>query len=190
MILVWRQILSDADFTLCILSVVGVTALITPLIRYFYDPYKQNLPLKRSTIQHLKRDTELRMLVCVQNQEEVPSIINLLEASNATEDSPIAILAVLLVELAGRATPMLVSFQATPMNYSTDLKSKQIMNALHQYEYCNESCVTVKWFSAISQFQTMHDDICRVALDQNATMVILPFHKRWEIDGSICSVML
>ncbi|KAI3470933.1 hypothetical protein Pfo_027596 [Paulownia fortunei] len=33
----------------------------------------------------------------------------------------------------------------------------------------------------------MHDDIFRVALDQNATIVILPFHKHWEIDGSIGS---
>lgn len=169
---------------------VGVTAIITPLIRLLYDPSRRtySVPLKRRTIQHSKRDTELRILVCIQNQDNVPSIINLLEASNATEASPIAVIAVILEEVVGRITNMLVAHQSTRTLQPNNSRSCHIINALRQYELCNESCVTIQSFSAVSHLQTVHDDICRLSLDQNATIVILPFHKHWEIDGSIGSV--
>lgn len=150
-----------------------------------YDPSEQRVPLKRRTIQHAKQDAELRILVCLQNQDNVPTIINILEASDATEESPIAVIAVLLEEVVGRANPLLVSHQSTRILQPSNSKSSHIINALRQYELCNERCVTVQSFSAISHAETMHEDICRVALDQNATIVILPFHKHWEIDGSI-----
>ncbi|GFP86583.1 cation/H(+) antiporter 15 [Phtheirospermum japonicum] len=185
----WREagILTDQEFALSVLSVIAVTSVITPLIKLLYDPTKQNVPLKRRTIQHLKRDAELRILVCIRNQDNIPIIVNLLEASNATEQSPIAVIAVLLVELVGRATQMVVAHQSTRSLQPVHSDSGPIVNALRQYELCNERCVTVQLFSAISLMHAMHDDIFRVALDQNATILILPFHKHWEIDGSIGS---
>ncbi|KAL3652277.1 hypothetical protein CASFOL_001958 [Castilleja foliolosa] len=185
----WREagILTDQEFALSILSVIVVTSIITPLIKLLYDPTKQNVPLKRRTIQHLKRDAELRILLCIRNQDNIPIIVNLLEASNATEQSPIAVISVLLVELTGRATQMVVAHQSTRSLQPVHSDSGPIVNALRQYELLNERCVTVQLFSAISYMHAMHDDIFRVALDQNATILILPFHKHWEIDGSIGS---
>ncbi|KAL8050109.1 hypothetical protein ABFS82_06G061200 [Erythranthe guttata] len=186
----WRDggILSDQEFALTVISVVGVTAIVTPLIKLLYDPMKRHVPLKRRTIQHSKREAELRILVCIHNADNVPSIINVLEASHATEVSPIAVIAVLLEELVGRATHMLVAHQSTRTLQPNNSRSGHIINALRQYELCNESCVTIQSFSAISHFEMVQDDIYRVALDQNANIVILPFHKHWEIDGSIGSV--
>lgn len=135
----------------------------------------------------MKHDTELRILLCIKNDESVPSIVNLLEASYATVQCPLAVIAVLLIELVGRATPMLVAHQRTRMLQPTNSQSGQIIKALNQYELSNEHCVTVQSFSAISHLQTTHHDICRLALDQSATIIILPFHKYWEIDGSLCS---
>ncbi|KAL3650322.1 hypothetical protein CASFOL_006725 [Castilleja foliolosa] len=185
----WREagILTEQGFALSILSLIGVTCVITPLIKLLYDPTKQRVPLKRRTIQHLKRDAELRILVGIRNQDNIPIIVNLLEASYADEQNPIAVIAILLVELVGRATQMVVAHQSTRSLQPVHSESGPIVNALRQYELCNELCVTVQLFSAISYVHTMHDDIFRVALDQNATILILPFHKRWEIDGSIGS---
>uniref|UniRef100_A0A5B7C9H8 Uncharacterized protein n=1 Tax=Davidia involucrata TaxID=16924 RepID=A0A5B7C9H8_DAVIN len=189
----WRtgEVLNDQDFALSVISVIGVTAIITPLIKFLYDPSKQNVPIKRRTIQHVKCNAELRILVCIHNHDTVPSIINLLEASNATEDSPIAVIAVILVELVGRTTPILIAHQGQPQRTTLEpptSRSSHIINALRQYELLNEGCVTIQSFSSISHFATIHDDVCRVALDQNATIVIVPFHKNFAIDGSIGSV--
>ncbi|KAL3524023.1 hypothetical protein ACH5RR_016857 [Cinchona calisaya] len=182
------EVLKAESFALCVISVIVVTAILTPLIKLLYDPYRRRIPLKRRTIQHSKRDAELRILTCIHNQENVPTIVNLLEASNATEESPITVIAVLLVELVGRANPMLIAHQSHRMLQPSSSRSGRIINALRQYELCNETCVTIQSFSSISQFETMHEDICRVALDQNTNIIILPFHKHWEIDGSIGSI--
>ncbi|XP_059627070.1 cation/H(+) antiporter 15-like [Cornus florida] len=186
----WRgsEILTQQEFTLAVLSVIAVTAIITPLIKALYDPSKQHIPIQRRTIQHAKREAELRILVCIHNQDNVPSIINLLEASNATEKSPIAVIAVLLVELVGRTTPILIPHQPQQTLEKSDPKSYHIINALQHYEFYNEGCATVQSLSCISRYNRMHDDICRVALDENANIVIITFHKNWAIDGTIDSV--
>lgn len=114
--------------------------------------------------------------------------INVLEASKATESSPITVIAVMLEELEDRATRMLAAHQSTRVLQPTKEQSSHITKALHQYELHHETCVKVQSFSAVSHLQTLHEDICRLALNQTITMIILPFHKRWAIDGSIESV--
>ncbi|PQP98660.1 cation/H(+) antiporter 4-like [Prunus yedoensis var. nudiflora] len=31
----------------------------------------------------------------------------------------------------------------------------------------------------------MHEDICTVALDKLVSLIVLPFHRRWSVDGSV-----
>ncbi|XP_047954161.1 cation/H(+) antiporter 15-like isoform X1 [Salvia hispanica] len=186
----WRDggILTDQEFALSVISVVGVMAVITPLIRLLYDPARRIMPTKRRTIQHSKREAGLRILLCIHNQDNVPTMVNLLEASHATEMSPIGVVAVVLEEVVGRITGMLVSHQTTRSLDPNNARSNQIVSALRQYELYNQTCVTIQPFSIVSPLQTVHDDIFRVAMDESATVIILPFHKHWEIDGSIGSI--
>ncbi|CAH9139700.1 unnamed protein product, partial [Cuscuta epithymum] len=188
----WKDIkvLNDEEFAVAVaVCVVGVMVVQTPLIWLLLKSVSQRTPFKRRTIQHLKRDMELRILVAIQDQEIVPSIVNILEASNASHESPIAVIALILVELVGQAAPILIAHQSSHRNLHVDTSSStQIINALRQYEFSNESNVTVQPYTAVSHPDIMHDDICRLAVDQNATVLILPFHKRWAIDGSIGTV--
>ncbi|XP_009587092.1 cation/H(+) antiporter 15-like [Nicotiana tomentosiformis] len=188
----WRvsQALSDEHFAVAImLSVVSVMVVITPLIRFLIRALEQQAPTMRRTIQHSKPDSELRILVCVHDLQSVPTMVNLLEASNATEQSPVGVIALVLIELVGRAAPLLITHNhsqgAIPQDASISL---QIINALRQYELAFESCVTLQPFIDITHYELMPEDISRLALDQNATIAILPFHKHWEIDGSIGTV--
>ncbi|CAH9139701.1 unnamed protein product, partial [Cuscuta epithymum] len=183
-------VLNDEEFAVAVaVCVVGVMVVQTPLIWLLLKSVSQRTPFKRRTIQHLKRDMELRILVAIQDQEIVPSIVNILEASNASHESPIAVIALILVELVGQAAPILIAHQSSHRNLHVDTSSStQIINALRQYEFSNESNVTVQPYTAVSHPDIMHDDICRLAVDQNATVLILPFHKRWAIDGSIGTV--
>ncbi|XP_052187084.1 cation/H(+) antiporter 15-like [Diospyros lotus] len=181
------EILSDQEFALAVISVVAVTAIIVPLIKILYDPTRHKLPIKRRTIHQSKRSGELRILVCIHKQENIPTVVNLLEASCATEDSPIEVTALLLVELVGRTTPMLIAHQPhqSSKGHASGNRSGHIVNALHQYQDRREGCVTVQTYSAISQMEIMHEDICRMSIDSGATIVIVPFHKQWAIDGNI-----
>ncbi|KAJ1417732.1 Sodium/solute symporter superfamily [Sesbania bispinosa] len=178
--------LSEQEFTLMMVSIVVVNAIITPLIKFLHDPSEQYHTGRRSSIQHTKRDSELRVMVCVYENENIPTILNILEASYASSESTVAVIALVLVELLGRARPILISHQpqdivrSNSFNYST-----QIDNALRQYAQVNEGYATVQSFTSISDFNTIHDDVCRIALDRRANILIIPFHKRWEIDGSV-----
>lgn len=165
---------------------VGVTAIIAPLIRLLYDPSKQYLVLKKSTIQHIKREAEFKIMICIQTPDSVPTVINVLEASHATQDNPISITAIILIELVGTVNPVLTAAYKPEHNLRESTStSVQILNALRQYELQNEGCASVYSFTSVSRYETMHDDVCRVALNSRSNIVIVPFHKRWTIDGSV-----
>lgn len=177
---------NDEQFTLCVLSVVIVTAIVTPLLKLLYDPLKQFRCVTRSTIQlQAKDDPELRVLIGILNHESLPSIMNLLDVSQADEDSPLAVIAMALIELMGRVTPVIVSHkEQKTQKPDTPIESK-IFNALDQFERTHEGEIGVKTYTSISYFDMMHEDICRVAADEQANIAIIPFHKQWTIDGSV-----
>ncbi|CAA0834444.1 Cation/H(+) antiporter 15 [Striga hermonthica] len=182
-------VLTDQEFALSVLSVIGVMAVITPLIKLLYDPSRRECGAhgwRRQTIQHTKHGMELRILVCIKDQESVSSLVTLLGASNATKYNPVAIIALVLEELVDRATPMLVAHQSIRPDDGSG--SSRIVNALRQLEVSRQGYLTVQTFLAVSHLDMAHDDICRVAREQEAALVVLPFHKRWEIDGSIGTV--
>jgi len=164
-----------------VLSIIVVNVILVPVVRFIYDPSKQYDNVRRCTIQHTTRDSELRIMVCIDNNENLPTILNLLEASYATRESMVAVTALVLVELKGRARPILVSNQFLESAHD----SNHIDNALRQYAQQNGENVSIQSFTSISSFETMHDDVCRVSLECGANILILPFHRRWGIDGTV-----
>ncbi|GAB2232645.1 hypothetical protein Droror1_Dr00011687 [Drosera rotundifolia] len=176
---------TDQEFTASVLMVVILSAIITPLIRYLYNQPNQYVAFKRMTIQHNKHESELRIMVCIHNHDNVPTMINILEASAATERSPIAVIGVILVQLVGRSTPIFLVFQPQRSLEPSASRSNQILNAFQHYERQNEGIATVNLFTNMSHYEIMHDDICQIALDKRANIVIVPFHRQWAFDGSV-----
>ncbi|KAI4383530.1 hypothetical protein MLD38_009358 [Melastoma candidum] len=115
-------------------------------------------------------------------------MINLLEASNPTKKSPIGAYVLHLVELTGRASAMLVVHNTRkagrPAVNRTQAQSDHIINAFENYEQ-HTSCVTVQPLTAISPYSTMHEDICNLAEDKRAALIIIPFHKQQTVDGGM-----
>lgn len=167
-------------------SVIAVNAIIIPLIKILYDPSKQYHPIIRSSIQHTIGDLDvLRIMVCVYRNENIPTMMNLLEASHASEGSNVKVIALILVELLGTSRPLLVAHQPHHILRCTSSKSTQVNHAFYQYIEHNKGYATVELFTSVSNLETTNDDVCRIAIDRIANILILPFHKQWEIDGSI-----
>ncbi|KAG4989852.1 hypothetical protein JHK84_032404 [Glycine max] len=185
----WKRgkLISEQEFALMVASIIVVNCILVPLIRYIYDPSELYQTGKRCTIQHTRRDLELRVMVCIHNNENLPMILNLLEASYASRESRIEVTALVLVELQGRARPILFANQEQPHDEmrSMSCNASHIDNALRQYAQQNEGYVSVQSFTSISTFETMYDDICKISLDTGSNILILPFHKRWEIDATV-----
>lgn len=131
-------------------------------------------------------DSELLVLACVHNQENLPSIINLLEAFNPTCKSPLVIYALHLIELVGRADPLLIPHKLNKAISSNATTSKSIVNAfIHLQERHGRELASVFPFTAISPYPTMHYEVCAMAHDKRVSLVIVPYHKRFGVGWNV-----
>ncbi|RZC76124.1 hypothetical protein C5167_002659 [Papaver somniferum] len=166
--------------TLMVLALVVQVAVITPTVKYLYDPSSKYLAYKgRSIMQSNEVNSDFRVLVCVHTQDDVPGIIKLLEASNPTKLHPLTVYLLHLIELVGRATPLLI---AHPMHkrFSTSnpTKSEIIINVFQQFQNRHQHLVTVHPFSTISPYASMHNDICSMSVDNRTALIIFPFCRQ------------
>ncbi|XP_074308608.1 cation/H(+) antiporter 15 [Silene latifolia] len=183
-----EKVIDDSSFSIMVIAAVIMTSLIGPLVTTIYRPAKRFVSYKRRTIQSSKLDAELRVLVCVHTPRNVPTIINLLEASNATKRSPICVYVLHLVELTGRASAMLIVHNTRksgrPAQNRTQAQSDHIINAFESYEE-NAAHVSVQPLTAISPYSSMHEDVCNLAEDKRVAFIIIPFHKQQTVDGGM-----
>lgn len=168
-----------------VISAVLITGIITPIVKLLYKPSKSYMSMKRRrTIQHTMPNAELRLLACIHHQDITPSIINLLEVSHPTLKSPIALYVVHLIQLLGRSSPLLITHRQGHRISSHSNQSDHIINAFHLFEEINCGTVLVNAFTAIAPYATMHDEICSLALEKRASLVIIPFHQQWKLQGT------
>ncbi|KAK4790933.1 hypothetical protein SAY86_031346 [Trapa natans] len=177
-----KKIIKIPAYTVLVLLTAGVTIIITPLITILYDPTRPYMVNKRRTIQHTPHTSELRLVICVYDQNNIAAITNFLERSNPTLDSPFTIYALQLIELVGRAAPLFIDHQKHNL---TNIKSfkyhiqdyEAIHNALLLYQEAKEGMVRFKEFTTVSPMRTMYQDICELALVNKASLIVLPFHR-------------
>ncbi|KAI4330118.1 hypothetical protein MLD38_028424 [Melastoma candidum] len=183
-----QKVLDDSTFAAMIAVALVVTGIVTPIVTVIYKPARRFIPYKRRTVQRAKPETEFRILMCVHTPRSVPTMINLLEASNPTKKSPIGVYVLHLVELTGRASAMLIVHNTRksgrPAINRTQAQSDHIINAFDNYRQ-HVGCITVQPLTAVSPYSTMHEDICNIAEDKRAALVIIPFHKQQTVDGGM-----
>ncbi|KAI3897377.1 hypothetical protein MKX03_021972, partial [Papaver bracteatum] len=166
--------------TTMVLTLVVLVAVITPAVKYLYDPSSKYLTNKgRSILQSNENNSDFRVLVCVHTQDEVPCIIRLLESSNPTKLHPLTVYVLHLVELVGRASPLLI---AHPLHKrastSNSTKSERIINVFQQFQNKYQNLVSVHPFSTISPYASMHTDICTMSVEKKTALIIFPFCRK------------
>ncbi|KAK8916102.1 Cation/H(+) antiporter 15 [Platanthera zijinensis] len=174
-------------FTVLLLTVVVVGGGSAPLIKRIYRPEDHFVAYKRRAVQFLKRDGELRILACIHGEEHVNAVLTLLKIVCPPAVAPISIHAIHLKPLVGRTATLLLPY--TRHRASHDAPSSdtdRIFNAFFQAEQqCHSSGFSILPYVCISPHATMHEDICSLALDKKIFLIIIPFHKQLDIDGSI-----
>ncbi|KAI3891661.1 hypothetical protein MKX03_004996 [Papaver bracteatum] len=166
--------------TIMVLTLVVLVAVITPAVKYLYDPSSKYLTYKgRSILQSNENNSDFRVLVCVHTQDDVPRIIRLLEASNPTKLHPLTVYVLHLVELVGRATPLLISHPLHKRaSTSNPTKSERLINVFQRFQNQHENLVSIHPFSTISPYASMHNDICTMAVDKRTALIIFPFCRQ------------
>lgn len=177
------KVIGRTSFNCLVLNLLLITGIARPLIAHLYDPSRRYMTYTRKTIQHAKHESQFRLLVCLYNHGHVPTVLNILEATNPTRYSPLAVCVIFIKELVGRASAVLVPHHNFNKNASQS-GSDQIANAFKNLEQNHTGDVQVQHFTALAPFASMHNDICTMALDKKTTLIILPFHQQWGIDGT------
>ncbi|OMO49684.1 cation/H(+) antiporter 4-like protein [Corchorus capsularis] len=177
------KIIGKSSFRVLIIGILLNSTLVPILVKFLYDPISRKYAgYQKRNIMHLEPDSELRILACVHKPENVDALIGFLNATCPTEESPNVVYVLHLIELIGRVAPVFIIHRKEMIVGSA---YENFIMAFNQYEQNNDGLVTMNAFTAISPPNMMHEDICTMALDQQTSLILLPFHRKWSTDGSI-----
>lgn len=183
--------LNDQTFAIMVLMALFTTFITTPLVMAVYKPAKKGSTnvYKHRTIERKNSNTQLRILACFHSSRNIPSIINLLEASRGTEKREgLCIYAMHLMELSERSSAILMVHKARRnglpfWNKGLRSNSNQVVVAFEAFRQLSR--VSVRPMTSISSLSDMHEDICTTGERKRAAIIILPFHKHQRLDGSL-----
>jgi hypothetical protein len=133
---------------------------------------------------------ELRVLACFHSSRDVPTLLNLVEASRGTGRRRLSVYAMHLVELSERSSAISMVQRArrdgVPFFNSADRGDGQLVVAFEAFQQL--SSVRVRPMTAISDLDTMHRDVIDSAAGKRAAVVVMPYHKALQPDGSLQSL--
>ncbi|XP_050227674.1 cation/H(+) antiporter 18-like [Mercurialis annua] len=186
-----RKVLNDQTFAICVLMAIFTTFITTPIVVAIYKPAKQatRADYKQRTIERKDPDSQLRIMACFHSQWNIPTMLNLIEASRGTEKREgVCVYALHLMELSERPSAILMVHKARKngLPFWNKLQQSDTNQVVVAFEAIRQlSRVFIRPMTAISALHNMHEDICASAERKRAAMIILPFHKHQRIDGSL-----
>ncbi|XP_068663124.1 cation/H(+) antiporter 19-like [Aristolochia californica] len=186
-----RKVLNDQTFAILVLMALVTTFITTPLVMAIYKPARRVAPYKHRTVEGANGvNTELRILACFHSTHNIPTMINLIESSRGTRRRGIVVYAVHLMELSERpsAISMVHKSRLNGLPFWNKKRHGQdhIVVAFEAYQQL--SSVSIRPMTAISDFSTIHEDVCTSAQQKRASLILLPFHKHQRLDGVLESL--
>ncbi|KAH7565171.1 hypothetical protein JRO89_XS09G0152900 [Xanthoceras sorbifolium] len=179
------SVIEQGHFTFMFWVIICVANIVPILVKCLYDPSRKYAGYNKRNLMYLRCNAELPIVAVIHVPDNVNSVINLLEATCPTKDNPMTINVIHLIKLSGLATPIFISHQKRLRTTTSDCYSENVIVAFNKFIGNNWGAVSVNTFTAVSLPSIMHEDICSLALDKLASLIILPFHRRWYIDGSV-----
>ncbi|KAF0918786.1 hypothetical protein E2562_026162 [Oryza meyeriana var. granulata] len=182
------KVLDDQVYAAFMINVLVIGAVTAAAVKFMYHPEEKYVAYRRRTVQHKKLGEELRVLACIHSQEDVGPMLALLDASSPTPVSPLAVYLLHLVPLAGLTSSVLRPFKHGERNCvpSGTTDSERVVNAFQFFvQQRPPGSASLLPYVCIAPYATMHDDVCAVALEKRAMLIVVPFHKRLAIDGSV-----
>lgn len=185
-----RKVLNDETFAIMVLMAVFTTFITTPLVMAVYKPAKRasKAVYRYKTIERDNPASQLRILACFHSTKNIPSVLNLIEASRGTDKKEgLCVYALHLMELSERPSAILMVHKARKnglpfWNKGRD-SDNQVVVAFEAYQQLSR--VSIRPMTAISPMSNMHEDICASAERKQAGIIILPFHKHQRLDGAL-----
>ena len=174
----------DNVFALLMMCMIMNATVMPMLLSFLYDPKKKYAGYTKRNITDLRTNAELRVLTCIHRPDNIPPVINLLEAAYPTKEEPLCAYVLHLIELIGRASPVFICHQLQKKADPKNSFSNNLLDAFENFAREFRGASAVNTFTAVSPAEMMYDDICTLALDKLTTLIVLPFHRKWSSDGN------
>ncbi|MED6173669.1 hypothetical protein PIB30_061799 [Stylosanthes scabra] len=180
-----KQMIGGHAYGTILISIMVTASIVQWSVKSLYDPSRKYAGYQKRNLMSMKPDSELRILTCLHKKSHIVPITNVIDLFFPTLENPMTVDVLHLIELVGRSLPVFVSNRHQRVKSSHKAYSDDVIIAFDVYEHDNPGAVIVNTYTSISLPSLMHEDVCNLALDKVASMVILPFHQRWSIDGAI-----
>lgn len=191
-----RKVLNDECFAILVLMALFTTFITTPIVMAVYKPARRlsATPYKHRTVgRHDNFFHDFRILACFHGNRNIPTLINLIEASRGTRHRRLTVYAMHLIEFSERSSAIFMVNRARRnglpfwrRNNSADADEGHVVVAFEAYRQL--SSVAIRPMTAISDLNTIHEDIIASAEQKRVALIILPFHKFQRIDGGLESI--
>ncbi|XP_020590906.1 cation/H(+) antiporter 19-like [Phalaenopsis equestris] len=192
-----RKVLNEETFAIMVLMALFTTFITTPIVMGIYKPARRAAPYKLRKIESAGMDSELRILACFHGSRNIPTLINLIESSRGTGRRGLTVYAMHLMELSERPSAIYMVHKARRNGVpfwnnkkdnidANDSGRDQIVVAFQAYQQLSH--VTIRPMTAISDLLTIHEDVVTSAHQKRVTLILLPFHKIQQVDGSMVSI--
>ncbi|CAD5183134.1 unnamed protein product [Musa acuminata subsp. malaccensis] len=184
-----RKVLNDETFAIMVLMALFTTFITTPIVMGIYKPARRAAPYKHRTVERSDMDSELRVLACFHGSRNIPTMVNVIESSRGTRRRRLTVYAMHLMELSERSSAISMVHKARRNGlpfWNKGGNADQMVVAFEAYRQL--SAVTVRPMTAISDLDTIHEDIVTSAQQKRAALILLPFHKLQQIDGTFESI--
>ncbi|EOA25184.1 hypothetical protein CARUB_v10018495mg [Capsella rubella] len=167
--------ISQATYTFLIICALINSGIIPTALEGLYDPKQKYIGYQKRSVMNLKPNSDLKILTCVHKPENISMAISFLQLFPST----IMVTVLHLVKLVGKIVPVLISHNK---------KTKQLVNNSYiltaNLAFSQLESVTMAMFTALTHENLMHDEICKLALEQATSMIIIPSGRKWAIDGT------
>ncbi|XP_031253664.1 cation/H(+) antiporter 15-like [Pistacia vera] len=177
-----RKLVDEQVVTTILLSHMLISAIATPIIEIYYKPERRLITTDSigqrmmKPLQGMPLEMELRILFCINNEDNVNSLITLFKAWNPIETTPFCAYPVHLMELTGRAVPLLIPYNNHKFKLNSN-STDRIMRSLTKFTKKSGFSITIQPFTMIAPYKNMHESICNLVRDKYIPLVIIPFHK-------------
>ncbi|XP_021654449.2 cation/H(+) antiporter 15-like [Hevea brasiliensis] len=189
----WQQdkLLDKQCYATIVLFCLFLNSIVCPLVDILYKPhvrltttYHHTKALRLRTLQSTPKDVELRVLSCVYHEDNVHGLIALIKAFNPNKNRAVCAYVTHLVELVGRAAPLLIPYNKHRRRFIPK-NSHHIMRAFNNFATDNNNSsgpITIQSFIAIAPYKSMHNIICNLAQDRHIPLIIVPFSGNQEVN--------
>ncbi|GMI74141.1 cation/hydrogen exchanger 28 [Hibiscus trionum] len=181
----------EIEMTTCISMVIVffLSVVHTPfVVKHIIERARELVPVQRMTLQCLDPTSELRIMLCVHGPHNLPSSTNLLDISRGKPIPGLCVYVTDMVELTEKLAVTLKREGGTDNMVVTDMSvidvREQITRAFQSHVDENNAGVTLCRSHVLSSFNGMAKDLIVLAEELMVSLILLPFHKRLNADGT------